>query len=308
MNWPKLLNTPCTVLEGEQLSHHTTFQLGGPCHTLIACRTPEQLAVAVVELHRAGEEFLLIGGGSNLLVSDTGVPQMVIRYLAEQPQIQRDGDVVVVSGSTLLDDLVAVTVAESLAGLTHISSIPGTVGGAIAGNAGAFGRQIGDVVETVVLMDRAGKTRTATAADLRIAYRSSVLQHSAEIVVSARLHLTPGHVAELKQQRTECQALRREKHPDWRATPTAGSFFKNIAPTSAAGRRQAAGWFLEQAGALQMHVRGARPFAKHANIIVRECECTAQDVLYLSRQMAAAVEQKFHLQLEREVRLLGSFR
>ena len=307
MNAPKLYTAQCTVLEDERLSLYTTFQLGGPCRTLIACHTPEQLAAAITELHRAGEEFLLIGGGSNLLVSDAGVPQRVIRYLAEQPQIQCTGDIVEVTGSTLLDDLVAFTAGQSLAGLTHISGIPGTVGGAIAGNAGAFGRQIGDVLETVELMDRAGVIRTAPATDLRLAYRSSMLQHSTEIVVSARLHLTPGHAAELEQQRAECQALRRDKHPDWRVTPTAGSFFKNIAPTSIAGRRQAAGWFLEQAGALRMRVHGARPFAQHANIIVRDGDCTAQDVLDLSRQMAAAVEQKFHLQLEREVRLLGSF-
>jgi len=296
------------VSEGNRLSRYTTFQLGGPCRALITCSTPEQLATAVGERHRAGEEFILIGSGSNLLVSDEGVPQSVIRYISDQPLLQHVDDVIEVSGSTLLDDLAVFAVAHGLAGLVYASGIPGTVGGAIVGNAGAFGQQIGDVVEHVTLMNHAGQIRIAASAELRFAYRSSSLQGKRELVVAARLRLAAADPAALAQQRAEYLRIRREKHPDWHTVPTAGSFFKNIEPSSAVGRRQAAGWFLEQAGALALRVRGARPFAKHANIIVRDGDCTAQDVLDLSRQMAAAVEQKFHLQLEREVRLLGRFR
>lgn len=307
MNLQTLRAAQCVVQQDEPLSRHTTFQLGGPCRALIACSTPEQLAVAVGELQRTGEEFILMGGGSNLLVSDAGVPHVVIRYFSEQPQLQRIAEVIEVTGSTLLDDVAAFTVEQGLAGLVQASGIPGTVGGAIAGNAGAFGRQIGDVVASVTLMNRTGQTRLAKPAELQFAYRRSVLQQSEEWVVSARLRLAPANLAELKRQRAEYQFIRRQKHPDWRVLPTAGSFFKNIEPTSVAGRRQAAGWFLEQAGAFQMRVRGARPFEKHANIIVRDGACTAQDVLDLSAQMARAVEQKFLLKLEREVRLLGKF-
>lgn len=308
MNPETLRAAQCVVQQAEPLSRHTTFQLGGPCRALIACSTPEQLAAAVGELHRTGEEFILIGGGSNLLVSDAGVSQVVIRYVSEQPQLQRMGDVIEVTGSTMLDDVAAFTVEQGLDGLVHASGIPGTVGGAIVGNAGAFGRQIGDVVKSVTLMNRAGQTRAATPAELHFAYRSSILQRGDELVVAVRLRLTPGDQAELAHQRAECQFIRRQKHPDWHVLPTAGSFFKNIESTSAAGRRQAAGWFLEQAGALQMRVHGARPFEKHANIIVRDGACTAQDVLDLAQQMATAVEQKFQLRLEREVRVLGHFR
>jgi UDP-N-acetylmuramate dehydrogenase len=125
--------------------------------------------------------------------------------------------------------------------------------------------------------------------------------------VSARLHLEPGDRDALKRHRAEILALRASKHPDWRRIPTAGSFFKNIEPTSKADRRQAAGWFLEQAGAKKMRVGGARTYDKHANIIIAENGCTAQDVLALSRLMERAVRDKFGLKLQREVRLLGSF-
>lgn len=101
--------------------------------------------------------------------------------------------------------------------------------------------------------------------------------------------------------------MRAARHPDWTRIPTAGSFFKNIEPTSKAERRQAAGWFLEQAGAKALQVGGARPYEKHANIIIAERGCKAADVFALSLQMAAAVKERFGIVLEREVRLLGEF-
>ena len=123
--------------------------------------------------------------------------------------------------------------------------------------------------------------------------------------MTAVLKLEAGDPAELGKQRDEILDLRRQKHPDWRKQPTAGSFFKNIEPTSSAERRQAAGWFLDQAGAKDMRVGGARVFEKHANIIVAEDGCKARDVLELSRKMAESVKDKFGFDLVPEVRLIG---
>jgi UDP-N-acetylmuramate dehydrogenase len=296
------------VMEKALLRDYTTFRLGGPCRCLITCETPLQLEMAVGELAVAGEKFLLIGGGSNLLVSDDGLDVAIVRYYSEKPAIHRHSDVLEVDCAMLLDDLASFTVDQGLEGLVYASGIPGTVGGAIAGNAGAFGKQIGDRTESVLLMDHTGRKRWQGAKNLGFAYRHSRLQNDGEIVVTAVLKLSPGDPAELKKQRNEILDLRRQKHPDWRKQPTAGSFFKNIEPTSAADRRQAAGWFLEQAGAKSMRVGGARIFEKHANIIVTEGGCKAQDVLDLSRQMAAAVKAKFGFDLAPEVRLLGRFR
>ena len=286
----------------------TTFRLGGPCRGLITCKTPQQLEVVVGALAVAGESFILIGGGSNLLVSDEGIDVMVIRYLSETPAIQHHGRVLEVSGSTRLDDVALFAVEHGLDGLTYASGIPGTLGGAIAGNAGAFGKQIGDRTESALLMDHTGRKHWQNGLNLRFAYRQSRLQADGDMVVTAILKLEPGDPAVLKKQRQEVLDLRRQKHPDWRKQPTAGSFFKNIEPTSAAERRQAAGWFLEQAGVKSMRVGGARIFEKHANIIVTEGHGKAQDVLDLSRQMAAAVKTKFGFDLTPEVRVLGRFR
>jgi len=256
---------------------------------------------------RAGVAFTLIGGGSNLLVSDHGLDTMVIRYACGGAPVQVSGPLLDVGAGMSLDSLAAFSVEQGLAGLVYCSGIPGTVGGAIAGNAGAFGKQLGDHVVSVRVMDRTGAVREVEGGELRFAYRASRLQETGEIVVSARLRLEAGQGGVLRQERADILALRREKHPDWHTQPTAGSFFKNIEPTSAAGRRQAAGWFLEQAGAKEMAVGGARVFEKHANIIVAGEGCKARDVLDLSRKMEEAVRVMFGLVLQREVRVLGAF-
>ena len=307
MNESLLSKESLEVAQNALLRDFTTFRLGGPCRRLIACETARQLEVAVGELAAAGEKFLLIGGGSNLLVSDEGLDVTVIRYYSEKPAVHRHGEILEVDCSMLLDDLAVFAVEHGLDGLVYASGIPGTVGGAIAGNAGAFGKQIGDRTESVLLMDHSGRKRWQSGKDLGFAYRHSRLQNGGEIVATAILKLESGDPSELKKQRAEILDLRRQKHPDWRKQPTAGSFFKNVEPTSAAERRQAAGWFLEQAGAKSMRVGGARIFEKHANIIVTDGDCRAQDVLDLSRQMAAAVKAKFGFELVPEVRVLGGF-
>ncbi len=292
---------------GPRLSAYTTFRLGGPCRGLSTCSTRAELRRILETLHEAGEPFLLIGGGSNLLVSDAGVDRQVIRFYSERPLVAREGNEVLVQASTRLDDLATYAVQQGLDGLVCCTGIPGTVGGAIAGNAGAFGEQIGDRVVSVSVMDRAGQERQLTPDEMGFAYRASRIPDSDCIVVSARLRLKPGDRDRLRMRRQELLALRAARHPDWQRIPTAGSFFKNIEPTSSAERRQAAGWYLEQAGAKALRVGGAHPYEKHANIIVAERGCTACDVLALADQMAALVQRRFSITLHREVRLVGEW-
>lgn len=294
-----------TVTPHARLSGYTTFRLGGPCNQLVDCTSLEEFRTVWPQLAR--ENALLIGGGSNLLVSDHGLPHPVVRYVAAKPEINVEGDDVVVSAGTLLDDLARITCERGCDGMVMGSGIPGTVGGAIAGNAGAFGEQIGDRIVSCEMMDRDGSICRRTPAELGFTYRRSSIPASGEVVLTARLRLPPGQREALLSRRADILALRASKHPDWRTVPTAGSFFKNIEPTSKAEKRQAAGWFLEQAGALNMRVGGARTFARHANIIITEPGAAAGDVLQLAEMMAAAVEEKFGIKLEREVKVLGTF-
>ncbi len=290
-----------------RLADYTTFGLGGPCRTLWPCATPDQLTAALSKLRQQAVPYALMGGGSNLLVDDTGLDLSVVRYFSTQPDIQINGNQVLVSGATLLDALAATTAAAGLDGVVYCSGIPGTVGGAVVGNAGAFGQQIGDVVAYIDYLEADGTRRQLPGTELGFAYRQSNLRSRGGVVLAAALQLRPGNVTALQAQREERLQLRRAKHPDWRTEPCIGSIFRNIEPTSAAGRRQAAGWFLEQAGAKSMRVGGAYVYPKHANIIVRTPDGTAHDVKDLADRMQAAVRAAFGFTLHREVILWGDF-
>ncbi len=150
------------------LSFFTTFQLGGPCKKgIIHCQTPEQLESAVKFLINQKEKFILIGGGSNLVVSDGGLDCFVIRYVSEKPLITLDGDHIIVSASTILDHLALFAAEHGLEGLNYTSGIPGTVGGAIVCNAGSFGQQVGDVLETIEVIRPDGKRKKQKADEVR---------------------------------------------------------------------------------------------------------------------------------------------
>jgi len=256
----------------------------------------------------ACEVFLVIGEGSNLLVKDEGIDCFVLRYMNTEPEIELEGDCIRVGGGTLLSDLCEFTLARAYTNFVYCAGIPGTVGGAVAGNAGAFGRQLGDELIEAEVLDFDGRIKRLNAEEMEFAYRDSVLKHSEGILVSALFKIEKGVPEEIGRELKEIFSVRADRHPDYRRVPTAGSFFRNIEPSSAASRRQAAGWFLEQAGAGDMRVGGAAVFEKHANMIIKaDPSCTAQDVFELARQMESAVREKFGFDLKREVRLIGDW-
>jgi UDP-N-acetylmuramate dehydrogenase len=295
------------VLENRLLKDYTTFRLGGPCPVLIDNPSPEELPGLARFLHEKQTPFLTIGQGSNLVISDEGLEQVIIRFCSEQPNISLEGNRVTVSGSTLLTDLADYTVEQAIGDLTPCCGIPGTVGGGIAGNAGAFGFQLGDYLVSAQILGSDGEVRTVSPEDLDFSYRNSRLKESGETVLYATLELPAEQSDTLRAERDRILEFRREHHPDWHADPCAGSVFRNIEPTSAVERRKAAGWFLEEAGAKSFRVGGAKIYEKHANIIVAEPGCRAQDVWEISEQMRLAVKGKFNMDLVREVRFLGSF-
>ncbi len=289
------------------LSAVTTFQLGGPCRGLISCQTPEDLIHAVQFLHNQHNKFILIGGGSNLVVSDKGLDCFVIRYLSNQPLIKRIGNDVIVTASTLLDHLVQYAIQESLEGINYCSGIPGTVGGAIVGNAGAWGKQVGDYLKYVTVIKPDGRIIDIQHQDLGFTYRHSNLKDSQDMLLSACFKLLLGDKSNLEHERNEILIKRWEKHPNLTSHPCAGSFFRNIEPTSKADKRQAAGWFLEQVGGKNLKVGGAEIFKNHANIIVKGNNCTSQNVHDLSLEMVRRVKERFGFDLVREVRFVGEF-
>ena len=215
-------------------------------------------------------------------------------------------DIITVGGEILLDELVIRANEIGLGDLSYLSGIPGTVGGAIVGNAGAFGEQIGDVLQRAELLSYSGFRRWVSHEDLNFAYRTSTLKESREVLLQAELKVAKVDKVKANERRNEILQLREKKHPNWKIEPCAGSIFRNIEPTSAAGRRQAAGWFLEEAGA-KFFGRKSLSLFKTCQYIIAEAGTTATDIYRLSEKMKQAVKETFNLSLQREIRLLGEF-
>ena len=289
----------------EWLTDYTTFRLGGPCRELVTAADAAKAAEAIRGWNAAGIPWRAMGGGSNLLVAEAGIPEAVLRIYSGLPECRREDGLLSASAGTALDGLARFAAEEGQAGLGFASGIPGTVGGGICGNAGAFGAALGDVLERVEVLTRAGEKKRLPREELEFGYRSSSLQSTGEVVVRAWFRVAAGDQERLRAEREEILAMRRAKHPDWRVLPTAGSFFKNLPPETAGGPRRAAGKFLEEAGAKSMREGGAHVFAKHANIVIAGPGATAKDVATLTARMAAAVKEKFGLELAPEVRFWG---
>ncbi|MEX2606890.1 MAG: UDP-N-acetylmuramate dehydrogenase [Kiritimatiellia bacterium] len=289
------------------LSTVGSFQLGGPAAFLIECGSPKELAAAHSICADQHISALLLGEGSNLLFSDRGWPGVLVRYVApfREPEDLGEGIWKFCAGIPL-QSLVDWAIEHGQSGLEAFTGIPGTLGGAVVGNAGAWGVQMEHVLLEVHGWNAEGALQCLRTQNCGFAYRDSSLKHQGFWVSEVVLKTTNGDVEALRRERDRILALRAERHPDWRNLPCIGSFFKNLEPTSAAERRQAAGWFLETAGAKEQRVGGAGVFAGHANILVkREPDCTAADVAALARNLQQAVKNKHGLDLVREVRYLG---
>lgn len=289
------------ALTGPLLSEYTTMRVGGPAACLIEIRDPASLVELVRDLHRNGLPWRLMGGGSNLVMDDAGIDDVLIRFCQGREAFRREGDRLIAQGGAPFSDLAEITADWGFAGAEFAAGIPGTLGGAVCGNAGAFGEQVGDIVERLTLLGRDGTIQVRQPGELGFAYRHSALKQSGEILLEACVCLPRGEAARSRERIAEIMDLRRSKHPDIRVTPCSGSFFRNIEPTSAADRRQAAGAFLEEVGAKAMQVGGAAVYPKHANIIINTGTARCSEIVALARRMRQAVFARFGLSLIREV-------
>ena len=291
---------------------HTTFRIGGPADFFFTARTPERLVAALRAGHEAGLPVHLIGGGSNLLVSDSGLHGLVIRNACEQ--LEFDGATVRVGCGADFLELILACRERSLAGLGFAAGIPGTVGGALCGNAGCYGRDIGSfVVDCTHVTPDGAVEETRPAEWYEFGYRDSRLKRDPRVLISCRLRLEPGDPAALQREIDEKLEIRRVKHPQWRIEPTAGSYFKNLpsdwqlpgAKHSPGTRRVAAGQLLDECECRGLRVGDAMVYPKHANIIVNAGRATARDVLALAEVMKTRVRERFGVELEEEVVFLG---
>ena len=296
----------------EPMRHHTTFRIGGPAEYFVAPASPDDLVKALRTAHTLGIEVHLVGGGSNLLVSDAGLPGLtVINRIAS---IEFDGRAAQVGGGADFLGFIETCRDRSLAGLAYASGIPGSVGGAVYGNAGCYGQDIGTrMLEASIATLDGERVATRPREWFEFGYRDSRLKREAHALLSCVIELEAGDRAAIQKEMEEKLEIRRVKHPQWRAEPTAGSYFKNLPPGfqvpglphSPGTHRIPAGALLDACDCRGLRVGDAMVFEKHANILVNAGHATAKDVLTLAEIMKARVREQFGVELEEEVMFLG---
>ena len=280
------------------ISDLTTFRIGGPALGL--CR------IGNMDDARRFQEFsrldgipaVSLGGGSNILADDLGFAGIVSRM--EYADLHIEAEEVTVGAGLPFDALIRRTLEAGLTGLEFASGIPGSIGGAIVGNAGCFGHEICEFLVRARVLEPDGRILDLEPDALEFAYRRSGLQRRDALLLEATFRLERGDLQAAATVRDRNLALRREKHPV--DLPTAGSYFKNLPPLEPGGRRRAAGRLLEAVGAIGLRRGDAAVYEKHANIIVNMGQATASDVLALAAEMQRRVREEFGVDLAPEVR------
>lgn len=285
------------VLEHEPMARHTTMRVGGPAEILFSPASEGELLFAVREAKRAGAPFRIIGNGSNLLVLDGGLPGLTIRLGEAFSKISVDGNRIRAQAGALLSRVAAAARDASLTGLEFASGIPGSAGGGMAMNAGAYGGQLSDVFEGCRALDpETGIISALGPAEMALGYRESAALSRGLIVTEAAFRLTAGDRSAIQAKMDDLSARRREKQP--LNLPSAGSTFKRP-------EGHFAGALIEQAGLKGLRVGGACVSEKHAGFVVNDRNATARDVLDLIRLVQARVLEHSGVRLETEVRILG---
>jgi UDP-N-acetylmuramate dehydrogenase len=284
----------------------TTFRVGGPAQWLLETRGSDEIVSALRLAHDAGIPVVLLGGGSNVLVADTGVRGLVIRPRGGTIRPIDDHHVRADAAMTI-NGLVRWTITHGMAGVEEWAGTPGTVGGAIFGNAHFGGRLIGDLVSSVRLCSREGTVSEVAAADMGFGYDRSRIQSSGEVLLSADFLVSRGDPALLREAARRSLAYRKRTQPlDMKS---AGCVFQNPVPgidAVPAGIPWSAGALVDRAGLKGRVVGGARVSPVHGNFIVNEGHATAADIRRLIEQCKTEVRDQFGVELREEIVFLGT--
>ncbi len=311
----RLANLPnVAISEGALLSRHTRFGIGGPAEVYLETADERSFIQALELVRSSGSAHTVIGEGTNLIVSDSGFAGVVLRFTASKIE-SRGGSIQAEAGASL-QTLVDYSIERGLRGLETMTGIPGSVGAAVYGNAGAYGHSIDERVREVRFFDGAA-VRVLGNAECRFRYRESIFKQRKDwIIFSTRLELDPAAAGELRRTADEIFKIRLAKYPA--DMQCAGSIFKNllVAELSEAVRSQVperviregkvpSAYFLEQVGAKGMSLGGIRVADYHANLIYNAGGGTARELCQIVSDLKARVRDRFGLELEEEVQYIG---
>ncbi|MCI8454524.1 MAG: UDP-N-acetylmuramate dehydrogenase [Lachnospiraceae bacterium] len=291
------------VREHEPMSRHTSFGAGGAADWYVIPESAEELMAALAKCRSAGIPWYVIGNGSNLLVSDDGFHGVIVSTerlcsLKIRPGADAQTAYLICGAGTSLPKAAGMAVREGLTGLEFAAGIPGSVGGAAAMNAGAYGEEIKDVLQSLTVLDTEGKVCELGINELAMGYRTSAVMERGLLVLEAVFALKKGEPIAIRSRMEELLAKRREKQP--LEYPSAGSTFKRPAGYFA-------GRLIEDAGLKGFTIGGAQVSEKHAGFVINRGGASASDIFCLCEEVKRQVRERFGVELELEVRLLGSF-
>lgn len=286
------------VYRNEPMKKHTTFRIGGPADYYLCPHSAEEIQKVVEICREEKMPYFILGNGSNLLVSDQGYRGVVIQLWKNVSDIRVEGCLVYAKAGASLAKIAAEALEEGLTGMEFAAGIPGTLGGAVVMNAGAYGGEMKDVLREVLVMDEQGKIFTLKKDALKLGYRTSAVKEKGYVVLAAVLELQQGNPEEIRSRMEELRQKRAEKQP--LDMPSAGSTFKRP-------EGHFAGKLIMDAGLRGFSIGGAQVSEKHCGFVVNTGNATAGDVLALIREIQKTVLEKFGVELETEVKFLGEF-
>lgn len=282
---------------GEPMARHTTFRVGGPAALMALPRGEEEVRAVLQTAARLGVRPVFLGKGSNLLVADEGVDAFLIKVAGGLTRLERRGEIgLYVGGGVTLAQAAVFAAEQGLTGLEFAHGIPGTLGGGVFMNAGAYDGEMAQVIAWVDCLDEAGNPHRLEGEALELGYRHSVFSRLPWLITGAGLTLTPGETEAIRAKMADLAQRRRSKQP--LEYPSAGSTFKRPAGHFAGG-------LIEQCGLKGTAVGGAQVSEKHAGFVINTGGATCRDILTLIRLVRDTVRRQTGVELEPEVRLLG---
>lgn len=284
------------LLLEEPMSRQTTFEIGGPADCLIFPQTIEEVCRVVALVREYDLPLTVLGNGSNLLVRDGGIRGVVLKFNGPMSEMRLEGSHIIAGAGAHLKDVSEFAAAHGLTGLEYACGIPGSIGGAIFMNAGAYGGETKDVAYSVRAVAKDGTVKTYSKEELDLGYRHSVFQGNGELICEVELALEPGDEGEIRQVMADYTQRREAKQP--LEMPSAGSTFKRP-------EGYFAGTLIDQTGLKGLQVGGAQVSTKHAGFVVNAGGATAADVQNLIKEVQRLVFEKHGVKLYPEVRMIG---
>lgn len=287
----------------EPMKNHTSFKVGGPAEVFIKVENEQELQEIQALANNEKIPIVIIGNGSNILVTDKGIRGIVAKIDIKKLEIQENDELngnttkkITVGAGNKLIELAYILAKQDIAGLEELSGIPGTIGGAIRMNAGAHGKEMKDVIESVKVMDKNGNIKILHNSDLQFEYRNSIFSKTKDIILEATMILPTGKKEEIQQKIKEYADLRRAKQP--LEYPSAGSTFKR-------GDNFITAKLIDEAGLKGYRIGGASISEKHAGFIVNKGNATAKNILELIEYTQEKVYEKFGENIKLEIEVLG---